>query len=460
MAKNLKLFDQFIFDMDGTLLNDNKQISQVNLDALHFLIQNNKQVIIATGRPYYMNVEYYTQIGIKGPIIGINGSIIVDDYTKEKPQETILGSLETSVVESITKYLEEHQIDYLAYDTQTMFGQNFNNPTWFMKRIYPKVESSNPYRWNYQEQKVSEIAKEYHFLKLLILREKVQDKIAQLEEFLKQFPGIYTIASQHDVLDIMPIGVDKGKAIEKLSSLYHFDLSRIVALGDALNDVTMLKTVGYGVAMGNATEATKKVAKEITNTNNLDGVAEFIFKLTESTYAGNKIKSARINHVDGKWWYQPSIVTLSLSKWAYRPFKNYADLVVSHQWDHQPKYYSINGDPTFSVFNEIQKYYNSNIRLNFQNINQEKTYYFTLSKRNNLYLALDAKSLKLISKGKQFGFSESHFIQLIEQYKEKMQLQKMDWNINSNLGYLLTWRNQEFNIQIISKEWIESKLND
>ena len=82
-----------------------------------------------------------------------------------------------------------------------------------------------------------------------------------------------------DYLEIVPIGVNKAKALAKLAITLGVELSQVAALGDGLNDVEMLREAGLGIAMGNAPEAVKSAADWITGTNDEDGVAQAVRRL-------------------------------------------------------------------------------------------------------------------------------------------------------------------------------------
>lgn len=80
-------------------------------------------------------------------------------------------------------------------------------------------------------------------------------------------------------IELLPLGIDKGPALESIASRYDFLTDNIVSFGDSYNDVSMLRTSGIGVAMANADEEVKAAADMITLSNNNDGVAHVIEKL-------------------------------------------------------------------------------------------------------------------------------------------------------------------------------------
>ena len=85
--------------------------------------------------------------------------------------------------------------------------------------------------------------------------------------------------SKPEYLEIIPIGVNKAKALAQVAQTLGLELSHIAAMGDGLNDVEMLKDAGLGIAMGNAAEPVKSVAKWVTGTNDEEGVAQAVARL-------------------------------------------------------------------------------------------------------------------------------------------------------------------------------------
>jgi Cof subfamily protein (haloacid dehalogenase superfamily) len=75
--------------------------------------------------------------------------------------------------------------------------------------------------------------------------------------------------------------VDKAKAIDTAFTKLGYTADEMIAFGDAENDISMLEYAGIGVAMGNATEAVKAIADEITLSNDEDGIAESLYKHIE-----------------------------------------------------------------------------------------------------------------------------------------------------------------------------------
>jgi Cof subfamily protein (haloacid dehalogenase superfamily) len=92
-------------------------------------------------------------------------------------------------------------------------------------------------------------------------------------EIAERFPDVVTTSSTWNNLEINSSGAHKGRALERLARHLGFTLADCAAFGDGLNDLTMVKAAGLGVAMGNAVDEVKAAAKTIAPTNDEDGVA-------------------------------------------------------------------------------------------------------------------------------------------------------------------------------------------
>ena len=103
----------------------------------------------------------------------------------------------------------------------------------------------------------------------------VEDRDAAKEE-LKAVPGIEITGALEKNIEVNAEGVNKGNAMVRLGESLGIHREEIMAFGDGLNDLQMLKEVGIGVAVSNAREEVKAAADHITRSNDEEGVARFI----------------------------------------------------------------------------------------------------------------------------------------------------------------------------------------
>ena len=88
-------------------------------------------------------------------------------------------------------------------------------------------------------------------------------------------------------IELLPLGIDKGIALNSLLSHYGMSADRLIAFGDSHNDIDMLTTAGIGVAMGNAEEEVKSAADHITLSNEEDGVYHFLLRYFHEALSPN-----------------------------------------------------------------------------------------------------------------------------------------------------------------------------
>ncbi|MBG0730798.1 HAD family phosphatase [Mycoplasma sp. 'Moose RK'] len=279
LKKELDSIENFVFDLDGTLLNSSHNISDKTAKTLFDLKQKGKKIIFCSGRPWYFIKKYYQQILPDFPIISCNGSLIYDFQ-----QNSIIFSKTflSENLDKIFKILTENNIIFLIYTTTNMlaFSKGKIETSWF---FYLK----NQQKTLGQEQKLpleffdySDFsAKQVSQLKvvkfLLIKRDSDPEKFEKATQELDQISGIYLVQSQPDVVDIMISGSNKGQGLQFLAQNYQLDLQKTLVFGDAKNDLPMFAVAKFAIAMGQATQEVAKDANFVTKSNDEDGIFAF-----------------------------------------------------------------------------------------------------------------------------------------------------------------------------------------
>jgi len=170
---------------------------------------------------------------------------------------------------------EEYNYDYLVYTRDAVVSKDNER-----LRLFKKIGKS------YREEDKAEIIQiedadyiknNYSPNKILIM-EKDPAEYLKMQERIKEFKNIESAQSWFGALDISPLGDNKGNAVKKLCEHYNVLPEEVIAFGDNLNDISMIKYAGLGVAMGNAEEKLKIIADYVTDTNDNDGVAKAIYK--------------------------------------------------------------------------------------------------------------------------------------------------------------------------------------
>lgn len=119
------------------------------------------------------------------------------------------------------------------------------------------------------------------FYKLLLLGD--EEQLNEFETFIPQEwrNEFYVVRSQKYLIEVLTKGVNKAFGLEKLAKELNIQSSEIAAIGDAANDIEMLKYAGLAIAMGNASEEVKAVSYIVTDTNENNGVIKAIDQLIQ-----------------------------------------------------------------------------------------------------------------------------------------------------------------------------------
>ena len=247
-------------DLDGTLLTDDKRISEANREALREAVDNGVCVVISTGRAWPGARAFAEELGVRVPVITSNGAMIIDGatggiiYKKDMVPEAARAIIEdgrkigTSQIIWVENKLYGLPIDERLIDYGHRFGKMDPTPM-------PPVETLF-------EVGISKV-----------LWYDTVERAEQLAGVIREYPETTLVRSDPHFLEFFNVGVSKAKAIAAVASMYGIDRSEIAAIGDADNDISMLESVGLAIAMGNATERVKAVADRITVDNEHDGVA-------------------------------------------------------------------------------------------------------------------------------------------------------------------------------------------
>jgi Cof subfamily protein (haloacid dehalogenase superfamily) len=275
-------------DLDGTLFNDKKEIDLETVQAIQEYRRMGGKVVICSGRSPLSTKWIASAIGLKGePIIAYNGAILLDEKGQVIEQsvfqlETIKSFLEICEAEGIYAHLYEG--DTLLIPKVNKWNENWiENNFPVLERIGAEIKTCARLR---KECKVKVIDNFFQFLNINrpninkmavfhdgnILRDFSNRTISQVESL--------EISSSLNYLnlEISPSGVTKASALVKLTDRLDISISQTAAIGDNFNDSFMLKTVGLGIAMGNAPEEVKQIADKVTRNNNEAGVAYAIHR--------------------------------------------------------------------------------------------------------------------------------------------------------------------------------------
>lgn len=264
-------------DMDGTLLDNNHQVSEDNKKAL--IEAKEKGIIIAltTGR-LFTSAKYYSDlIGIDAPIISSNGA-----YIKDKNSSKVLNENPLSLDESLEIYNISKKYSFNAY---------FNT--------HDTAISTTEFKENHAYKITNKNIPEEDKIKFIVSKD-LTDTLIKLEGDILKFIAVDNKDNSEEILkaknefislnkyevvisgpnnfEVMKKGTSKGNAVKHLSEMLNINKDEIMCIGDSENDLSMIRYAGIGVCMGNGLDLLKKEAQYITDTNVNSGVAKAIRK--------------------------------------------------------------------------------------------------------------------------------------------------------------------------------------
>ncbi|MBH5319201.1 HAD family phosphatase [Paenibacillus sp. GSMTC-2017] len=240
-------FKLIALDMDGTLLNDQSEISNENAEWIKRAMDAGVTVILSTGRGFHSALPFAEQLKLNTPMITVNGGEI---WTKPHVlyKRTELSHYYVKRLHELA--LQHGDTWFWAYTTDTIY----NKERWF-----DATHNYDSFNW----------LKFGYYTEDDLARESI---LAEVESW-----GALEItnSSLHNI-ELNPQGISKASALKDLCKWMNIDMSEVVAAGDSLNDIAAIREVGLGVAMGNAQDAVKQAADVVTVTNNESGIAELI----------------------------------------------------------------------------------------------------------------------------------------------------------------------------------------
>jgi len=239
-----------VCDMDGTLLDSNKQISRENREALEYFVEKGGRFTIATGRMELGIVQYMPQLPINAPAILYNGSLIYDFQKKE----TLWCRLLSSDVRSVLIHLMERfpQMGVEVFYGGQMYLLKENDKT----DMHRKRANFSPRRAS-----IEEIPDGWNKAILAWEHEKLKEVEKYiLENVIDAASPFYTVFSEPVFLEILSKEASKGIALKELIRILGISHSKVIAVGDNLNDIDMINAADIGIAVDNAHEELKKVA--------------------------------------------------------------------------------------------------------------------------------------------------------------------------------------------------------
>lgn len=255
-------YKMLALDIDGTILNSKRQISEKTKDSIKRVCEKNIRVMLVSGRLHWSMKNIAKELDLNTDIISLNGAVIhlanEDKIIKE-------DKIDQMDYERLIASLEEQDFELMAFDKDNIYSKES-----FIRREFINKLSKRPV-------KILDT--------LLHLKNPIKVTIVGGDE--SKLSSVYDdldkdkftmIKTGYDFVEIINKQTNKWNSILEVSKIYGIKEDEIIAIGDSENDIEMISESGLGIAMGNAYENVKLKSDYITKTCDEDGVSFAIDK--------------------------------------------------------------------------------------------------------------------------------------------------------------------------------------
>lgn len=261
-------------DLDGTLLNSDKELSSRNRKALYSAAEQGIEIVPTTGRFFSAIPEAIRNLPFLHYAITINGAQVYD----------IVNDLVISATEipcqramNIMTYLDTLPVIYDCY---------MRNWGWMTRSMWEKADEFAPdahyakmihdLRQPVDELKAFIAQEGYDIQKIQLFCKDIDLHRDLLQKLPERWPDFAVSSAVSNNIELNHRDANKGQALMQLATHLNLDITQTAAFGDGLNDITMLQQAGIGIAMSNSTPEVLRMADEVTADCDHDGVAQFI----------------------------------------------------------------------------------------------------------------------------------------------------------------------------------------
>ncbi|MFC4322350.1 Cof-type HAD-IIB family hydrolase [Litchfieldia salsa] len=254
-------------DLDGTLLSDNKTISDRSKATISKAREEGHIVIISTGRPYRSSAMYYKELGLNTPIVNFNGAYI--HHPLNNKWGVYHEPLELQTVKEIVEASE-------AFEAHNILAEVIDDVYFH----YHDEKLLDIFSLGDPTTQTGDLRQILHHDPTALLIHPKEDNV---EHIRKHLSDVHAEVIDHrkwgapwHVIEIVKAGMNKAVGLKRIAEDFGIPKERIIAFGDEDNDFEMIEFAGHGIAMGNGIEQLKNIANDTTLTNEEDGIAIYL----------------------------------------------------------------------------------------------------------------------------------------------------------------------------------------
>ncbi len=249
-----------VVDVDGTLVNDKKKITDKTAASIKKAQEENMLVTIASGRPLsglkeyaklFGDVYYITYNGAS--IQNLSGNVIYEKHINKKTSDEIINYC------LYNEYPKNHNLNIIVWNDNILYVNQINDDILF----YEKTSGMK-----------ATIFETFSFAKVnKIIIYGENEYLQEVKRYFQNNNNINCEFSSPNYLEFYDRNASKGNALEYLGKILKYSREELVAIGDNYNDLSMITYAGLGIAMGNSPQEIKDKSDLVTLTNEEDGVA-------------------------------------------------------------------------------------------------------------------------------------------------------------------------------------------
>ena len=256
-------------DIDGTFLKDDKKTPELHAAAIKAVVARGLKFVFVSARMPEAIYPITDAIGMAHtPVISYGGGLVLTEDEEIIFDKKISADDAKNILAEMNRGWQDITINY------------YTGRRWFVEEI----DSRAQHEVEITSAQV-EVANFDELLRENILPNKIlvmcePPTCEEMErELSKKFPSLNVVRSAPYLLEIMDKSISKATGIEVLLKHYGFELDEAIAFGDNYNDIEMLELIPQSVVMANAPDAVKKIAANVTDSNEVGGIYTYLVKI-------------------------------------------------------------------------------------------------------------------------------------------------------------------------------------